>query len=152
MVLTIIFWVCIFLFPEFVSWLNWKYCTPSIHWKAWASYSIACCRFFFFIVYNTKIVKQDSSFELMLYGLNYMDPKHLGPLFCFDSGEGGWPLTVFFFFFKIFLISFNSELKKKTHAKRRRFSGSNGSNNWVVTESWIDKNWKLEDWIDKNES
>ena len=24
--------------------------------------------------------------------------------------------------------------------------------NWVVTESWIDKNWKLEDWIDKTES
>ena len=24
--------------------------------------------------------------------------------------------------------------------------------NWVVTESYIDKNWKLEDWIDKTES
>ena len=23
---------------------------------------------------------------------------------------------------------------------------------WVVTEFWIDKNWKLEDWIDKTES
>ena len=44
-----------------------------------------------------------------------MDPKHLGPLFCFDSGEGGRPLNVFFFFFffQIFLISFNFELKKK---------------------------------------
>ena len=69
----------------------------------------------------------------MLYGLNYMDPKHLGPLFCFDSGEGGRPLNVFFFFFfQIFLISFNFEFKKKkkkTHAKQCRFSGSNGSNN-----------------------
>ena len=42
-----------------------------------------------------------------------MDPKHLGPLFCFDSREGGRPLIVFFFFLKIFLISFNSKLKKK---------------------------------------
>ena len=24
--------------------------------------------------------------------------------------------------------------------------------NWVVTKSYIDKNWKLEDWIDKTES
>ena len=24
--------------------------------------------------------------------------------------------------------------------------------NWVVTETWIDKNWKLEDWIDKTET
>ena len=24
--------------------------------------------------------------------------------------------------------------------------------NWVVTESYIDKNWKLEDWNDKTES
>ena len=24
--------------------------------------------------------------------------------------------------------------------------------NWVVTEPWINKNWKLEDWIEKTES
>ena len=43
-------------------------------------------------------------------------------------------------------------LKKKKHAKQHRFRSTNGSTNWVVMESWIDKNRKLEDWIDKTES
>ena len=68
----------------------------------------------------------------------------------------GTTLNVFFFFFfsPRFFFFLNSELnkKKKTHAKRHRFSGSNDSNNWVVTVSWIDNNWKVEDWIDKTES
>ena len=58
------------------------------------------------------------------------------------------PLIGFFFFFPDF--SFSSKKKKKW--KQRRFSGFNGSSNWVVTDLWIDKNWKLEYWIDKIES
>ena len=46
-----------------------------------------------------------------------------------------------FFFSKFFLFSFNSELKK--NAKQCRFSGSNGSTNWAITESCIDKNWVI---------
>ena len=62
----------------------------------------------------------------------------------------------FFFFFQIFF--FNSEFFiKKEKEKEEEQNGvilsiSNGSTNWVVTKPWIDKNWKLEDWIDKTES
>ena len=57
---------------------------------------------------------------------------------------------VFFFFFSDF--SFNSELKKKKpHAKWLRLVGLMETVTETVMESWIDKNWKLEDWIDKIE-
>ena len=75
-------------------------------------------------------------------------------------GEGEqWrrSLNVFFsfLFFRFFLFYFNSKLKKRK--KKREQNGvvssiCNGSTNWAVTELWIDKNWKLEDWIDKTES
>ena len=60
----------------------------------------------------------------------------------------------FFFFSRFFLFSFNSELKKEKEKEQNGgvSSISNGSTNWFVTEPWIDKNWKLEDWIDKTES
>ena len=60
-----------------------------------------------------------------------MGLENLDPLFCFDSGEGdSFPLMLCFFFFKDF--SFNSEKKKKPHAKWRRFSGFNGSSNGAL--------------------
>ena len=60
-------------------------------------------------------------------------------------------LFFFFFFLDFFLFSFNSEFKKK-NAKWRRFGGFNDNSNWAITKPWIDKNWKLEDWIDKTKS
>ena len=81
--------------------------------------------------------------------LSWLRGGWVGPLPCFDSREGERPLmfSFSFLFFQFFFLNF--ELKKKTHTKRHRFSDSNGSNNWVVTEPWIDKNWKLEDWNEK---
>ena len=69
------------------------------------------------------------------------------------------PLNVlcfmFFFLIIILLFYFNSKFKKnekKPHAKWHHFGGFNGSSNRFVTEPWMDKNWKLEDWINKSES
>ena len=64
-------------------------------------------------------------------------------------GEGErWrrSLNVFFFFsdFSYFILILNLLKKKKNK--------TNGNTNWVITEPWINKNWKLENWIDKTES
>ena len=74
------------------------------------------------------------------------------------TGVTGTPaMPQFFFFFSRFFF-FNSEffIKKEKEKKEEQngvvLSISNGSTNWVVTKPWIDKNWKLEDWIDKTES
>ena len=42
--------------------------------------------------------------------------------------------------------------EEKRHGKRRRLVGLTATVTKAVTEPWIDKNWKLEDWIDKIES
>ena len=64
-------------------------------------------------------------------------------------------MWVYFLFF-IFIFSnfsFNFELKKKKpHAKWRRRVSLIAIVTQAVTEPWIDKNWKLDDWIDKTES
>ena len=65
------------------------------------------------------------------------------------GNDNNVPLIGFFFFFQIFLLV---PKKKKKKRKQRRFSGFNSSSNWVVTNLWIDKNWKLEYWIDKIDS
>ena len=52
-------------------------------------------------------------------------------------------LFLFFFFFQI---------KKKKKKKGVVLGVQSVATNWVVTEPWINKNWKLEDWIDKIES
>ena len=65
----------------------------------------------------------------------------------FSSSSSSSSSSSFSSDFSYFLLILN----KKKNAKRHRFNGSNGSTNWVVTEPWIDKNWKLEDWIDKIE-
>ena len=49
-------------------------------------------------------------------------------------------------------FSFNFELKKKTYAKRRCLVGLTAIITDTITEPWIDKNWKWEDWIDKTKS
>ena len=56
--------------------------------------------------------------------------------------------------FSYFLLISNLKNKKlkKIKEKGRRFGGCNGSTNKFVIEPWIDKNWNLEDWIDKIES
>ena len=59
---------------------------------------------------------------------------------------------IFFFFFKIFLLIPNIKKKKKPYAKQHRLVGLTATVTEAVTEPWIDKNWKLEDWIDKTES
>ena len=53
-------------------------------------------------------------------------------------GHGDFVVPLIFFFSRFFLFYFNSEFIKKKKSK------TNGSTNWVVTEPWIDKNWKLE--------
>ena len=66
--------------------------------------------------------------------------------------------TVFFSFsfsfffpdFSYFLSITNFSLKKMQNGVVSM--GLMAAINWVVTESYIDKNWKLEDWIDKTES
>ena len=71
------------------------------------------------------------------------------------------PLNIYIYFFSsdfsYFLLIPNLKKKKKKRKKRKKqislvSSISNGSTNWVVTEPWIDKNWKLEEWIDKTEN
>ena len=62
----------------------------------------------------------------------------------FDSGKGN-VLNVFVFVFFFFF----SNLKKKKGVVSGVLSVAT---NWVVTEPWINKNWKLQDWIDKIES
>ena len=61
-------------------------------------------------------------------------------------GRGtSFPLKCFLFYF------INSKIKKK--GKTTSFlSEFNGSLNWILTEVWINKNWKLENWNDKIES
>ena len=56
------------------------------------------------------------------------------------------PLMFFFFFsdFSYFILILNLLKIKKNK--------TNGNTNWVITEPWINKNWKLENWIDKTES
>ena len=67
-------------------------------------------------------------------------------------------LFFFFFFFpdfSYFIFIQNLKLKKEKKKKEQNSivsSISNGNSNWVVTKPWIDKNWKLEDWIDKTKS
>ena len=62
----------------------------------------------------------------------------------------------FFFFFSFFpdfsyfLLITNFSLKKMQNGVVS--VGLMAAINWVVTEPYIDKNWKLEDWIDKTES
>ena len=64
-----------------------------------------------------------------------------------------FPLNFFFFFLQNF-FSFNSDF---FFFKKRRKNGVisvtlTAAPNWVLTESCIDKNWKLVDWNDKTES
>ena len=60
---------------------------------------------------------------------------------------------MFLFYFILFYtdFSFNSEIKKK---KKKNFVlvTLTAAYNWGLTESCIDKNWKLEDQIDKTKS
>ena len=75
-------------------------------------------------------------------------------MFCFDSGEGERRSLSCFLSFLFFFFSFfpNKKKKKKPTWKWRRFGVFNASSNRPLTEPWIEKNWKLEDWIDKTES
>ena len=57
-----------------------------------------------------------------------------------------------FFFFGIFLIFFYFWIKKKKIQNGVVSMGLTAATNRNVTEPYIDKNWKLEDWIDKTES
>ena len=57
----------------------------------------------------------------------------------------GFTLNVFFFFIDFFFLLI-PKLKKYIFWKLT------AAHNWGLIESYIDKNWKLEDWIDKTES
>ena len=54
----------------------------------------------------------------------------------------------------LFYIFFLFGIKKKKKSLQNNFvlGVLMATINWVVTEPWIDKNWKLENWIDKIES
>ena len=56
--------------------------------------------------------------------------------------------SLIFFYYRFLLFSFNFKLKKKMQ-NGVVLEVLTASTNWIVTESCIDKNWKLEDWIDK---
>ena len=62
----------------------------------------------------------------------------------------------FFFLFSVFyrFFFFNSEKRKKKKKERKKENGVvsvilMAAHNWGLIESYINKNWKLEDWIDK---
>lgn len=79
MVLTIVFWVCLFLFPESVFMVKLKILLTICSMKSVNEFYVILLHiveFFFPIIYNTQIVKQDSWFKLMLYGLNSMAYGH----------------------------------------------------------------------------
>ena len=76
------------------------------------------------------------------------------------ASHGSLPVPVpvptwFFFSFSFFLKkkkSFNYEIKKKKKPKQGRFEPLMENTNRALTEGYIEKNWKLEDWNDKTES
>ena len=55
----------------------------------------------------------------------------------------------FFFFTDFFLIP---KLKKNNNNKKKNKKLKMAAHNWGLTESYFDRNWKLEVWIDKTES
>ena len=105
-------------------------------------------KWFFSLSLFSELMDQDLFFLQGCHTWDFAMLQCFFVLFWFQ-GKSSFPLI---FFFKFFLFSFNSEFIKKKTAKQCRFKSSNGSTNWVITELWIDKNWKLENWIDKIES
>ena len=80
---------------------------------------------------------------------------------CFDFRGSSLPLNVFFFYYyyyflQIFLFFFKFQnlliKKKKKNQNNIVLAQLTAAPNWVLTESCIDKNWKLENWNDKTES
>ena len=67
----------------------------------------------------------------------------------FDFRERCFSLIFIIIDFCYFLLISNLKKKMQNGVVSRVLTAST---NWIVTESCIDKNWKLEDWIDKTES
>ena len=66
------------------------------------------------------------------------------------SNLGIWILNVFFYFSFFPKFSFKFEKKKKNHMQNGVILvGLTAAFTTAVTEPWINKNWKLEDWNEK---
>ena len=98
---------------------------------------------------SLSLFRANGSRPLLLARLPHLRLCHASMFLCFVlfwfQGKSSFPLIFFFFFFSDFsYFLLISNLLKKKLAKQRRFKSFNGSTNWVITELWIDKNWKLE--------